>query len=657
MELESFKNEEMNSPHEFEGDQLKKAFKIKLGKGCKLTTIIKKRLKNDLNCIYQPIYDSYICPIDSKDQVENFLKSYNINAEFIDCLDLSRGKSKKVTSIENRIYHLEKEVFKEERQLICDVAAYDPSLSTYDLDNPSCLENLRGPECHERKSIRHRLENDLRIRNLELQKKKNEIVNLRISLKNYEKEDLDRTKVIECLQKNEIGDAELFVCMFSHKYLFDPSEGKNGMFYMWNGSHWELDKHKQRYFDFDKLSSTYFDLSSDEMLEDKIRKDLLKRSKELRTAQRRRNVFATIEVYLSFKGVWDQCVGFLPCVNGIVDLKTGNLLPHSPDRFIRALCPTKFIAEARSVLFDQFIDDITLANNELKSFLPSALGSGLIGDAREEKVFLLHGIDGRNGKGTLMQASERTLGPYAKTFRSEMLLFNKYPANSSSPNPDLVALQLVRLAIFSEVNKDSKLDASKIKNLSGRDTISCRNLYSNIDKAIKPTHTMFIQTNFLPEASAYDNAFWKRVVVIPFDAEFVENPVYVHQRILNPQFKELLFLESESILAWLIKGCLQYQSTGLIIPTIVAEKTNAYREENDHISKFLKEMCIEGSEFSTQKRAMQRAIKGYCNANGLKAPSRDEIYNRLKQKYQEDRSKSSRYWIGVKVKDQEISDW
>lgn len=648
--------DDLDPPHKFEGDQFKKAFKIKLRKGCKFTTIIKKRLKNDLNCIYQPIYESYVCPIDSKEQVENFLKSYNINAELIDCLDLREGKSKKVTSIENKIYHLEKEVFKEERQLLCDVASYDPSLSIYDLDNFSYSENLRTSESSDRKSIRHQIENDLRIRNLDLQGKKNEIENLRISLKNYEKEDVDTSKIIECLQKNEIGDAELFVSMFSQKYLFDPSEGKSGTFYMWNGTNWEFDKHKQRYFDFDKLSSTYFDLSFDEMLEDKIRKDLLKRSKELRTAQRRRNVFGTVEVYLSFKGIWDQCVGFLPCLNGVVDLKTGKLLPHSPDRFIRMLCPTKFVAEARSVLFDQFIDDITLGNNELKSFLSCALGSGLVGDAREEKVYLLHGTDGRNGKGTLMQAAERVLGPYAKTFRSEMLLFNKHPTNSSSPNPDLVALQSVRFAIFSEVNKDSKLDASKIKNLSGRDTISCRNLYSNIDKEIKPTHTMFIQTNFLPEAPAYDNAFWKRIVVIPFDAEFVEKPVYSNQRTLNPQFKELLFLERESILAWLIKGCLKYQSTGLILPSIVAEKINTYREDNDHISKFLKEMCIEGSEFSTRKKAMQRAIKGYCNANKLKAPSRDEIYNRLKQKYQQHRSNSGGCWIGIKIEEHE-TDW
>lgn len=634
--------------------KLKKAFRIKLRKGAKLSDLIKKTLRNNFNCTYQPIYESYVCPIDCKEEVEILLKSSNINAELNNCLDLSNEKSKKVSSLENRMHHLEKEIFKEDRQLLLDVAAYDPNLSIYDFANLSDLENSRDSESNERKDIRRHIENGLHVRFKALKEKKDELENLRNSLKNYEEDGLEKIKVIESLQKNEIGDAELFIHMFPQKYLFDPSEGKNGAFYVWNGIYWEIDQHKKRYFDFDKLSSTYLDMSFDEMLEDGIRKELLKRSKELRTDRRRRNVFSTIEVYLSFKGTWDQCLGLLPCVNGVVDLKTGKLLPHSPDRFIRTVCPTKFIPEARSVLFNQFIADITLNNNELESFLSSTLGSALIGDAREEKVYIWYGKDGRNGKGTLMQALERVLGPYAKTFRSEMLLFSKNPPSSSAPNPDLVALQSVRIAIFSEVNKGSKLDASKIKNLSGRDTISCRNLYSNVDKAIRPSHTMFIQTNFMPDAPPYDNAFWKRMIVIPFEAEFVENPIQKHHKILDPHFKERLIEESEAILSWLIRGCLLYQKKGLIIPSIVQEKIKAYREENDYISQFLKEMCTEGFELSTQKSKMQKAIKEYCQINGFKAPTRDEIFERLKQKYPEKRSSLSRHWIGVGIKDEQM---
>ncbi len=634
--------------------KFKKAFRIKLKKGVKLSDLIKKTLRNNFNCTYQPIYESYVCPMDCKEEVENLFKRSNINAELIDCLDLSNDKSKKVSSLENRMHHLEKEIFKEDRQLLLDVAAYDPNLSIYDFADLSDLENSRDAENNERKDVRRHIENGLHVRFKALKEKKDELENLRNSLKNYEEDGLEKIKVIESLQKNEIGDAELFIHMFPQKYLFDPSEGKNGVFYVWNGIYWEIDQHKKRYFDFDKLSSAYLDMSFDEMLEDGIRKELLKRSKELRTDRRRRNVFSTIEVYLSFKGTWDQCLGLLPCVNGVVNLKTGKLLPHSPDRFIRTVCPTKFIPEARSVLFNQFIADITLNNNELESFLSSTLGSALIGDAREEKVYIWYGKDGRNGKGTLMQALERVLGPYAKTFRSEMLLFSKNPPSSSSPNPDLVALQSVRIAIFSEVNKGSKLDASKIKNLSGRDTISCRNLYSNVDKAIRPSHTMFIQTNFMPDAPPYDNAFWKRMIVIPFEAEFVENPIQKHQKILDPHFKERLIEESEAILSWLIRGCLLYQKKGLIIPSIVQEKIKAYREENDYISQFLKEMCTEGFELSTQKSKMQKAIKEYCQINGFKAPTRDEIFERLKQKYPEKRSSLSRHWIGVGLKEEQM---
>lgn len=143
------------------------------------------------------------------------------------------------------------------------------------------------------------------------------------------------------------------------------------------------------------------------------------------------------------------------------------------------------------------------------------------------------------------------------------------------------------------------------------------------------------------------------MIVIPFEAEFVENPIHKHQKILDPNFKERLFEEREAILNWLIEGCLLYQKKGLIIPSIVQEKSNAYREENDYISQFLKEMCHEGFGLSTQKSKMQKAIKEYCQTNGFKPPTRDEIFDRLKQKYPEKRSSLSRHWIGVGIKEEQ----
>lgn len=463
--------------------------------------------------------------------------------------------------------------------------------------------------------------------------------------------------VVNSLTRNERGDAELFLMLLKDKYFFDSSEGRSGEFYLWTGSQWQLDYKKQRYRDMERVSEYYESASiqagkNEETLA--LAKLLNTRAFNLRGSKRCKSVFDFIAPEIHFSGEWDYCPGKLPCSNGIVDLKTGSLSENKPEYFIRSVCPTKYNPNAARPLFDKFLDDITLKNKELKSFLCRLLGAALIGNCKEEKVFIFYGENGRNGKGTLMQTLEKVLGGFAKTFPSEMLLLQRNPPSSSTPRPEEANLQGVRFAIFSEINKGRKIDSSKVKNYSGGDTISCRRLFSNKDIQIRPSHTMIIQTNFKPEAPSDDGALWKRNVLFPFKAEFVEDPdpTKPHQRKIDEGFKEKLLQEHEGILAWLVEGCMQYQQQGLRIPAIVREETENYRKENDGIGMFLSEMCIESPEFSTQKSKMQNAIKDFCKANGFVEAKRPEISSYLKSRYQEGRASQGDYWKGVKIVDE-----
>jgi len=471
--------------------------------------------------------------------------------------------------------------------------------------------------------------------------------------------------IISSLHRNEKGDAELFLRTYPNKYVFDTTIGKNGEFFFWNGIHWQEDSGKHRYLDMDAIASKYewaseqiFDYElQDEDSDQSLKKELLSRAKSLRSARRCRSVFEFIAPEVIFKGAWDYCPGYLPCINGIIDLSNGNLLQHDPNRYLRTVCPTGYHPEASSELLEKFVNDIMLGNEAMKDFLGRCLGSALIGDSKEEKIFYFYGEDGRNGKGTLMQALEKTLGKVARTFNSEMLLLQRNPPSSSSASPDLAKLEGVRFAIFSEINRKRQIDSSKVKNLSGRDTIPCRRLFSNVDLEINPTHTLFIQTNFKPEAAADDKALWKRNVLVPFNAAFVEEPRLPHERPLDPKFKDKLFEQREAILAWLIRGCLEYQRHGLQIPDLVKEETEEYRRENDGIGQFLEEMTVAAPEFSAPKKKMQESIKEFCQSNSFNVPSQKEVSKYLREKFQERHTEKGGLWIGVKVIEQRESQW
>jgi putative DNA primase/helicase len=484
-------------------------------------------------------------------------------------------------------------------------------------------------------------------------------------------------KYIKNLGKNEIGDAELFVEFYRDKYVFDPKESKNENIFVFNGRFWEQDQHKQRYIDFEEIAKIYeleakraedqYKWEIDNLnKKDHVTEEDEKRIKnievyfrglygrcfQLRTNKRRSSVFETISSFLSFKHEWDCIISFLPCQNGIVDLKTGKLLEFKREQYIRKVSPISYNSESDCKKFKRFLKDITLGDEELENFLHRLLGYAILGIPKEERVFYFFGA-GRNGKGTLMNVVQHVLGPLAKTFPSEMLLIQKNPPSSSAPNPEMANLAGIRLAVFSEINEGRKVDAAKVKNLSGQDIIPCRRLFSNADLQIRPTHTMILQTNFKPKADSDDFGLWSRNVLVPFNARFVKEPQKKndYERPIKENLKnELIEEESPGILNWLIEGCLEYQRVGLQIPKCVINETEMYRIENDGIGCFLNQMCVQDPSFSTPCQRMIEAIQRYCQEERKEVPTRNAISTYLKGKFTCQKTNNGNIWKGISIK-------
>lgn len=628
----------------------KNAFKIIFGKGVKLTTSVKKELNDTIGCRFDSvIHKSYVCPLETRNTVTAFLNESKIEASYVDVFDINKEKGKKIISLENRIEILQKKTHEEDMRLLSEIAQYDSKRSAYDFEEPPIFENLSEDESEERKKIRFGIEMDFHKRYIKNKEDRKELENLHNSFKLHEKEETADEKILESLQKNEIGDAELFVDLFKDKYIFDQSEGKGGSFYIWNGRYWELDTYKERYKDFDVIADAYLTASKDSKLEDKTKQALFTRSQQLRTNNRRRNVLETITAYTSFKGVWDYVPKLLPCSNGIIDLTTGDFFHSRENQFIRKVCPIKYNKSAECPKFIQFLDDISLGNIEWIKFLQRSIGYALLGVPVEEVLIYWYGEGGRNGKGTLTKILQHVFGPLARTFPAEMLLLQRNLPSSSGPSPELANLEGVRIAIFSEINEGRKIDSAKVKNLSGRDKISCRRLFSNHDLQIEPTHTMFLQTNYKPKAPSDDNALWSRNILVSFNASFVRDPKKKNERPLKENLKEELLKEAEGILLWVLDGVREYLSIGLQIPDFIKSETESYRKENDGMGRFLEEMCILDPAFSTQKSKMEAAIKAFCAANDCTVPKRNEVSAYLKEKFIGSNNGKARIWEGVKI--------
>src|SRR5690606_9649428 len=110
---------------------------------------------------------------------------------------------------------------------------------------------------------------------------------------------------------------------------------------------------------------------------------------------------------------------------------------------------------------------------------------------------------------------------------------------------------------------------------------------------------LILVTNPKPHMPADDNALWERVLLIPFEQRFLSNPnpAAANEHQADSKLKEKLQQESSGILAWLVRGFLAWQSSGLNAPDTVKAATETYREEEDTIGLFLADCCLIGSKY------------------------------------------------------------
>ena len=103
-----------------------------------------------------------------------------------------------------------------------------------------------------------------------------------------------------------------------------------------------------------------------------------------------------------------------------------------------------------------------------------------------------------------------------------------------------------------------------VKRLTGRDTIKARFMHQGFFE-FKPSHKLFVAVNHRPEIRGTDKGLWRRVRLIPFEVEISEEQQ--DQKLL-----EKLIEEAPGILALAVRGCLQWQQSGLRLPASVKDE-------------------------------------------------------------------------------------
>lgn len=298
---------------------------------------------------------------------------------------------------------------------------------------------------------------------------------------------------------------------------------------------------------------------------------------------------------------WDADHWLLNTPAGVIDLRNGKIRDPAPSDYMTKV--TAAAPDGGCPLWDKFLHRVTGGDKELAGFLQRVAGYALTGLTHEHALFFFHGL-GANGKSVFLNTISGILGDYHRTAPIEVFtasLHDRHPT-------ELAGLRGARLVTAIETEEGRAWAESRIKALTGGDPISARFMRQDFFEYV-PQFKLMIAGNHRPGLRSVDEAMRRRIHLIPFSTRI---PLAERDLELAEKLKE----EWPGILNWMIKGCLQWQKSGLTPPESVAAATNDYLESEDTLKNWLEECCrIDGNEW-TPTGALFASWQQWAEASG-----------------------------------------
>ena len=448
--------------------------------------------------------------------------------------------------------------------------------------------------------------------------------------------------------RTDAGNAELFAALFMKGACFDHRRKR---WLVWRDHWWEMDKDGEllRRAKYAARARKKHALHSSDADGDQSENKELKWAMQSESLPRLNAclIIAQSEPLLAHSGDgWNADPWFLGVENGVVELRTGELRDGRQEDGITVHTGVRFDPEAGCPRWEQFQDEIFGGEQETVEFVRRAVGYTLTGDVSEECLFLCVG-GGSNGKTTFLEALRHALGPYAYNMPfSTLELKNR----ASIPN-DVAALEGRRLVTASETNESIRLNEARVKALTGRDEVTARFLHREFFE-FHPVGKFWLATNHLPSVTDDSFGFWRRVRVIPFDRRFSDQEA-------DKGLLERLKAEASGILAWAVRGCLEWQKHGLGIPASVRAATEAYRGEMDPTGEFIEQCCVVRSDMQVSCGRQWSSYEWWASLN----PEHQRLDRRTFSRRMESRGfKKARVghertwtWLGIGLKEDHSS--
>lgn len=258
--------------------------------------------------------------------------------------------------------------------------------------------------------------------------------------------------------------------------------------------------------------------------------------------------------------------GLINLKNGVFDIATGELMPHSKKYFFTNVVDVTYNKDAKCDQWLATLDSIFEGKAEIIEAVQKMFGYVLMGGYPFlHKAFLLIG-SGRNGKGIVLNMLKKILGSGSYSVVPLSLLDKPFSAvmlDGSLANISEETPSMINAEIFKNIVGGGEVQAA----FKGKD-----------EYRFKAKCRMVFACNDFPYFDDKNNSMNARLFIIPFNRTYTEGVD------LDPHLFDKLVVEAPGVLNWAFEGAKALIENPIIKqPEQSVEMKEEYRQETDPV--------------------------------------------------------------------------
>jgi putative DNA primase/helicase len=293
---------------------------------------------------------------------------------------------------------------------------------------------------------------------------------------------------------------------------------------------------------------------------------------------------------------------FINVKNGMLNLSTFRLEEHSPDFLSTVQIPIDYDSNAQAPMFLDFMNDITVNDEELIDVHQELIGYWLTGDTKAEKAVYYYG-SGANGKSVLASIITELVGPQ-----------NVSSVPLSKFNDQFGMESMIGKSL--NISAENEMGGKALKTENFKAIVSGDNITINIKYrpaiSYRPYCRLVFLVNNLPDSSDVTEGYFRKLIIVPFSRTFKKEE-------RNVDLKDELLKELPGILNWAILGLKRLRSNNYQFSACKAiEKTErAYYDEQNPVREFFHSHVVQEDGSRTKQSDFYNMYSQWLNVQGI----------------------------------------